>query len=341
MGDTHCLSMEQDCVQDSDCAKYNVAWAKRKASTAASCDLATLNWDKELCEIAARETTCDDTRGCDLFKTTLKLTDLPKTLTSGSFTGVHFAGVTGDLKNLTGMTALKFLSLSNSPKITGDIKHLNLLTKLEHIDLAGSSLIHGSISGGVSPTINSLPSDLVYINFASAQGINGDIKRLPSKIEYANFREARFLWGDLRTIAGANPDCNFHGDGAVATCSCKLKELNLRNSVPGNTADSAAPSYTPGKGIHGWLGATKTDGAGGAGPFTDCDGAASDCGGDATKRQQGLFITCPNLVWVDVGKAYIAKTPDAAIGIRKGGFSDTAEKCVKTKLTFATRGCRQ
>merc|ERR1712113_683581 len=188
MGDTHCLSMEQDCVQDSDCAKYNVAWAKRKASTAASCDLATLNWDKELCEIAARETTCDDTRGCDLFKTTLKLTDLPKTLTSGSFTGAHFAGVTGDLKNLTGMTALKSLSLSNSPMITGDIKVLSGMTKLEHIDLAGSSLIHGDISGGVTPSVLSLPAGLVYINLASAQRISGNIAKLPEKLEYANFR---------------------------------------------------------------------------------------------------------------------------------------------------------
>merc|ERR1712203_1129292 len=76
----------RQCVVNSDCANFNVVGAPRWThADFNNCASATLEpWAKELCtwndkRVEARKH-CDDEKGCELFKRTLKLADLPDTL---------------------------------------------------------------------------------------------------------------------------------------------------------------------------------------------------------------------------------------------------------------------
>merc|ERR1712203_679389 len=100
-------------------------------------------------------------------------------------------------------TQLKTLAFSASPKITGDIKSLSGFTALTHIDFAASSLLRGSMDD-----LTAL--GLTYINLHSAQRIGGDLHKLPKTLVYANFNAALRFTGTVDQIGtGAVPsnDC--------------------------------------------------------------------------------------------------------------------------------------
>merc|ERR1712187_735261 len=156
--------------------------------------------------MADRQENCDDDKGCERFKETLKLTDLPTNGKTAAFRGPRYAGVTGDLRDLAGHKDLTTLAFTNSPQITGDIKSLKALTELTHLDFAGSPLLRGNVDD-----IKGL-AKLTYINLASAQRVGGTLESLPKKLVFANFRSALRLKGKVDNI----------GDG-----ECNLKELDL------------------------------------------------------------------------------------------------------------------
>jgi len=208
-----------DCTQDSDCSKYNVANPVRWTDTSNNgrendCLTVTNAWQKELCA-GLVETTCNNGRGCEKFKTTLKLKDLPATLVSGTFSGPHFSAVTGDLSDLKGMTNLETLSLGTSSLITGDLNSLSGLAKLKHIDLSASQL-WGDVTHLSSATCE-------YANFASSRGIFGDLNKLPKALKYGNFRASRYLKGDVKDLSKAT----------AATAGCNLIELDISGAFKG------------------------------------------------------------------------------------------------------------
>jgi len=309
------------------------------------------------------------------------LRDLPRSLTKGVFTGPHFAGVTGDLSDLTGMVGLKFLTLSNSPKITGELDSLKAATAvLEHIDLASSPFVHGSIEKPA--TTVALPATLKYANFASAEKISGKIDYLPATLEYANFRAARFLTGDLKTIAGQtnNGDCTIPNDGSVidwagrpANCkgSCNLVELNLRNSVGTKISGflenglkdvkekiacecgvhyqgANAAAVAAGNAAAAAAAATNRDKCGMSNVMNLCMQNAAhntatlrrtNCcnkGNAVVTESMGLFNACPKLKWLDIGDSYVKS---GGTGVSKKDFNVNGDRCVRTKMRYATDAC--
>lgn len=207
-------------MQDSDCDKYNVANPLRFASPN-GCSSTGLTWERELCDRATNEQTCDNNQGCDAFKASLKLSDLPRSLRFATFSGQHYAGVTGDLTDLAGMEWLETLALPSSTEITGDLATLSTLatavapiprslTRLAHLDLGASNHIHGDITNLLAATR--------YVNLGSAEGLEGDVADLKAGLEYGNFRSARWIVGELHNAGGAG---------------CSLRELNLHNARPG------------------------------------------------------------------------------------------------------------
>jgi len=217
--------MQPDCTIDADCAKYNVATAARYTDTGSNnCNSATLGgWQKELCS-SVRATSCDnDNAGCEKFKSTLKLKDLPADVTSIRLTGPHFAKVTGDLADLANNARLTTLSLPDSPLITGDIKELETttgFTALKHVDLAAAELLHGDVKD---------LGALTYVNLAAARGVSGSLNKLPATLVYGNFRAARYLSGDVGTITKATPPTGTNANG-----KCKLKELDISGADSGS-----------------------------------------------------------------------------------------------------------
>lgn len=210
--ETACAHTSSQCLQDSDCAPFNVANAPRFEG--AACPGAEA-WEVEVCNLAAQENKCDDHQGCTLFKRTLRLQDLPVTVETATFRLPRYAAVTGDLKDLTQMTKLTTLSFANSPKITGELKDLTPQTALTHLDLGGSPLIRGDVAD--------LVNTLKYANVASAKAVGGDIKDLPKDLVYANFRSALLFKGDVSATTR----------GGAGAGNCNLKELDLRDSVQG------------------------------------------------------------------------------------------------------------
>merc|ERR1711972_837773 len=165
-------------------------------------------------------------KGCERFKETLKLTDLPNKLKTAAFRGPRFAGVTGDLKDLATQTALTTLAFPNSSQITGDISDLDGLAALTHLDFAGSPLLRGDVS-----SIRALP--LQYINLASAQQIGGDLNNLPAALVYANFKSALMFTGSVDNIMNGG--------------ACDLKEIDLGSAQAGITGSlSTAAAGTTG-----------------------------------------------------------------------------------------------
>merc|ERR1712048_1552260 len=79
---TSSITADRQCRTNGDCARFNVAGAPRFSNPAGAgvnnCADATIPaWAKELCAMSEH---CDDDKGCERFKETLKLTDLPTNL---------------------------------------------------------------------------------------------------------------------------------------------------------------------------------------------------------------------------------------------------------------------
>lgn len=282
-------------MQDSDCERYNVANPLRFASPN-PCTATDLTWERELCERAEDERTCTNERGCDAFKASLKLSDLPRSLQYATFSGQHYAGVTGDLTDLAGMENLATLALPASTEITGDLATLATLaaatpaslTNLVHLDLGATTHVHGDITN--------LPAGMRYVNLGSAQGLQGDVANLKTGLEYANFRAARWIVGTIQDA----------GRAGAAGAACTLRELNLHNSV------------------------------GGAGMLTGFLANNNPGGGGAVVN--GILTRCPDLNWLDVGRAF--GTVAASVQAGSTWNAATATACIHTGRRTASRACR-
>jgi len=201
----------RQCVTNSDCERFNTAGAPRWTATATNnCGTTTDPWAKELCAMNEARLHCDNDNGCELFKQTLKLSDLPHGLKTAAFRGPRYEGVTGDLQDLVPLTQLTTLAFPASPKVTGDIAKLSTCTALTHLDFGGSPLLRGDVTG-----IKTLP--LTYINLHSAPRIGGPLSDLPAALVFGNFNAALRFKGSVNAII----------TGGV----CNLKELDLGSAV--------------------------------------------------------------------------------------------------------------